>query len=73
MKTSFAIYPETRGQHVHVRVFTGPDSEHRSLAGTLVFRMSEWIDFASMCERSDVEINYDFDKEKDHEWKVSPS
>ena len=40
MKLKFV--PETRGSHVHVRVFMGKTSESVALAGTLVLRPEEY-------------------------------
>lgn len=34
------------GAHVHVTVFAGPDEHHRAASGRLVFRRTEWYDFA---------------------------
>ncbi len=36
------------GDHVHVDVFIGPDTEHLAKAGTLVFRVHEWRAFGVM-------------------------
>lgn len=33
---------DTRGSHVHIDVFVGPDEEHLANAGRLVFREDEW-------------------------------
>lgn len=33
---------ETKGSHVHVRVFVGKDKDHLALAGTLVLRPEEF-------------------------------
>lgn len=54
--TSFAAYPEQIGVHVHVRVFAGPDAEHRALTGVLVMRPDEAAAFVSQeCEHPGVE------------------
>ena len=41
------IYSELEGEHVHDRVFVGPDEDHLALAGTLAFRMGEWQSFGA--------------------------
>lgn len=33
---------ERRGEHVHSRVFMGPDEDHLALTGTLIMRIGEW-------------------------------
>lgn len=38
---------ERRGNHVHSRVFIGPDEDHLALAGTLVFNIGEWQMFGA--------------------------
>ena len=44
-RTSFAYYPTETGAHVLVRVFAGPDEQHRAHCGSLTFRPGEWADF----------------------------
>ncbi len=45
--TSFAIrITPSAGIHVRVRVFAGPDEQHRALIGTLVMTREEAEDFA---------------------------
>ena len=38
---------ERRGEHVHERVFVGPDEDHLALAGTLVFDVGQWQEFGA--------------------------
>ncbi len=38
---------ERRGNHVHERVFVGPDPDHLALAGTLVFGVGQWQAFGA--------------------------
>ena len=45
--TVFKLYSERRGDHVHQRVFAGPDADHLALCGTLVFRIGEWQEFGA--------------------------
>ncbi len=33
---------ERKGEHIHSRVFVGPDEDHLALAGTLIMRLGEW-------------------------------
>lgn len=45
-RTSFLYRIESdNGHHVHVRLFAGPDEQHRAHCGLLVFRPHEWADF----------------------------
>lgn len=39
---------ELRGNHVHERVFVGPDADHLALAGKLVFHVGEWQSFGAV-------------------------
>lgn len=41
------ILSERKGEHVHERVFVGPDRDHLALAGTLVFGIGEWQEFGA--------------------------
>lgn len=43
--TSFLYRFLRIGEHVDVRVFAGPDEQHRAFLGRLVFRPAEWADF----------------------------
>lgn len=46
---------ERKGEHVHARIFVGPDLDHLALSGTLVFRLDEWLQFgAALCTGADV-------------------
>lgn len=39
---SIRLYGSRQGGHTHIRVFVGPDADHRAKAGDLVFRNEEW-------------------------------
>lgn len=43
--TAFAYYAKQVGIHVHVRIFAGPDEDHRANCGSFTMRTPEWIDF----------------------------
>ncbi len=35
------------GEHVHVRVYVGPDADHLAQAGNLIMHIGEWQTFAA--------------------------
>jgi hypothetical protein len=41
-RLSIHVMPERAGGHTHVRVFAGPDADHRAMCGELVFTNEEW-------------------------------
>jgi len=47
MTSMRAVYVELEGgEHAEVRIYVGPDEEHRAYAGTLRMRVHEAQDFA---------------------------
>jgi hypothetical protein len=49
MMTSFnAKLGDLRGSHREVRVYAGPDEDHRAFCGTLTLRSDEAIDLVAM-------------------------
>jgi hypothetical protein len=47
MKTVVKLVSERHGEHVHDRVFIGPDVDHLALAGRLVFDVGQWQEFGA--------------------------
>lgn len=60
-RTSFVYYRALQGIHVEVHVFAGPDEQHRTHAGRLVFREAEFQDWRDRVEGP----SHTFTKEKD--------
>ena len=38
---------DRRGDHIHERVFMGPDAEHLALTGTLIMDVGQWQEFGA--------------------------
>lgn len=44
-RTTFAYYARQAGAHVEIRVFAGPDEQHRAHCGNLIMRSGEFNDW----------------------------
>lgn len=51
MKHSLALRAQRAGGHTHVRVFMGPDPDHRAKCGDLTFTNEEWDALLTALER----------------------
>ena len=62
-RTSFRYWAIRSGAHVHVRVWAGPDEQHRASCGEIVFRPDEWEDFAERVAGPGHTVDYLSDEE----------
>ncbi len=54
--TTLKLYYRAGGNHIHVRVFAGPEPTVLAHAGNLIFRTDEWQVFAVMLTKGQKEI-----------------
>ena len=57
MKTVIKFRDERKGEHVHSRIFMGPDEDHLALTGRLIMRIGEWQLFGAALILGVEEVN----------------
>lgn len=63
MELAIKIKYQLVGQHVHIYVYVGPDTDHLASAGKLIMRKEEWeVTHAVLQRRENKLIQYQIQK-----------
>lgn len=47
----FKFQTRLAGEHVHARLYIGPDEEHLAHSGVLIMRKDEWLSFLALARQ----------------------